>query len=49
MSASRSVPSLPDARVLAVDGLTVTFRREGAAFVAVRDLSFHVDRGETLT
>ncbi|WP_441460380.1 dipeptide ABC transporter ATP-binding protein [Burkholderia thailandensis] len=48
MSASRSVPSLPDARVLAVDGLTVTFRREGAAFVAVRDLSFHVDRGETL-
>ncbi|CAJ9530126.1 ABC transporter ATPase [Burkholderia pseudomallei] len=48
MSASRAAPSLPDARVLAVDGLTVTFRREDAAFVAVRDLSFHVDRGETL-
>ncbi|KVD78320.1 glutathione ABC transporter ATP-binding protein [Burkholderia sp. ABCPW 14] len=48
MSASRSAPSLPEQRVLEVDGLSVTFRREGAAFDAVRGLSFHVDRGETL-
>ncbi|MDN7674485.1 dipeptide ABC transporter ATP-binding protein [Burkholderia oklahomensis] len=48
MSASRSAPSLPEQRVLEVDGLSVTFRREGAAFEAVRGLSFHVDRGETL-
>ncbi|WP_063534766.1 dipeptide ABC transporter ATP-binding protein [Burkholderia sp. MSMB1589WGS] len=48
MSASRSAPSLPDARVLAVDGLSVTFRREDTVFEAVRGLSFHVDRGETL-
>ncbi|AOK51105.1 glutathione ABC transporter ATP-binding protein [Burkholderia sp. MSMB617WGS] len=48
MSASRTAPSLREQRVLEVDGLSVTFRREGAAFEAVRGLSFHVDRGETL-
>ncbi|CAN0625946.1 glutathione ABC transporter ATP binding subunit GsiA [Burkholderia multivorans] len=50
MTSSRT-PSdlaLPDQRVVAVDDLSVTFRREGAAFEAVRGVSFHVDRGETL-
>ncbi|MDS0794865.1 dipeptide ABC transporter ATP-binding protein [Burkholderia pseudomultivorans] len=39
---------LPEQRVVAVDDLSVTFRREGATFDAVRNVSFHVDRGETL-
>ncbi|WDD92441.1 dipeptide ABC transporter ATP-binding protein [Burkholderia sp. FERM BP-3421] len=43
-----AAPNLPDARVIAVDDLSVRFRREGVAFDAVRHLSFHVDRGETL-
>jgi glutathione transport system ATP-binding protein len=43
-----AAPDLPDARVVAVDDLSVRFRREGVAFDAVRHLSFHVDRGETL-
>ncbi|WP_431208625.1 dipeptide ABC transporter ATP-binding protein [Burkholderia cepacia] len=50
MTSSRN-PSglvLPEQRVVAVDDLSVTFRREGAAFDAVRNVSFHVDRGETL-
>ncbi|MCA8026171.1 dipeptide ABC transporter ATP-binding protein [Burkholderia cepacia] len=48
---SSSNPSglvLPEQRVVAVDDLSVTFRREGATFDAVRNVSFHVDRGETL-
>ncbi|NTZ07894.1 dipeptide ABC transporter ATP-binding protein [Burkholderia metallica] len=50
MTSSRnpSVPALPEQRVVAVDDLSVTFRREGATFDAVRNVSFHVDRGETL-
>ncbi|KGB93722.1 MULTISPECIES: dipeptide ABC transporter ATP-binding protein [Burkholderia] len=50
MTSSRnpSVLTLPEQRVVAVDDLSVTFRREGATFDAVRNVSFHVDRGETL-
>ncbi|NTZ88763.1 dipeptide ABC transporter ATP-binding protein [Burkholderia metallica] len=50
MTSSRnpSVLALPEQRVVAVDDLSVTFRREGATFDAVRNVSFHVDRGETL-
>ncbi|MGS0890970.1 dipeptide ABC transporter ATP-binding protein [Burkholderia stagnalis] len=40
--------ALPEQRVVAVDELSVAFRREGATFDAVRNVSFHVDRGETL-
>ncbi|WP_322088834.1 dipeptide ABC transporter ATP-binding protein [Burkholderia sp. BCC1999] len=50
MTSSRT-PSglvLPEQRVVAVDDLSVTFRREGVTFDAVRNVSFHVDRGETL-
>ncbi|WP_175774715.1 dipeptide ABC transporter ATP-binding protein [Burkholderia anthina] len=50
MTSSRT-PSglvLPEQRVVAVDDLSVMFRREGATFDAVRNVSFHVDRGETL-
>ncbi|MBN3826129.1 dipeptide ABC transporter ATP-binding protein [Burkholderia sp. Ac-20384] len=50
MTSSRN-PSglvLPEQRVVAVDDLSVTFRREGTTFDAVRNVSFHVDRGETL-
>ncbi len=39
---------LPEQRVISVDDLSVTFSREGATFDAVRGVSFHVDRGETL-
>jgi glutathione transport system ATP-binding protein len=50
MTSSRTPSALvlPEQRVVAVDGLSVTFRRESATFDAVRDVSFHVDRGETL-
>jgi len=50
MTSSRNPPALtlPEQRVVAVDDLSVTFRREGATFDAVRNVSFHVDRGETL-
>ncbi|WP_322083597.1 dipeptide ABC transporter ATP-binding protein [Burkholderia sp. BCC1972] len=50
MTSSRT-PSglvLPEQRVVAVEDLSVTFRRESATFDAVRNVSFHVDRGETL-
>ncbi|GBH25024.1 dipeptide ABC transporter ATP-binding protein [Burkholderia vietnamiensis] len=49
MTSSRTPSALvlPEQRVVAVDGLSVTFRRENATFDAVRDVSFHVDRGET--
>ncbi|GAB3626545.1 glutathione ABC transporter ATP-binding protein [Pandoraea terrae] len=40
--------SLPPERVIAVEGLTVQFATSERAVTAVRDLSFHVDRGETL-
>ncbi|RQR35887.1 dipeptide ABC transporter ATP-binding protein [Burkholderia sp. Bp9142] len=50
MTSSRtpSVLVLPEQRVIAVDDLSVMFRRETATFDAVRNVSFHVDRGETL-
>ncbi|MDR2451043.1 MAG: dipeptide ABC transporter ATP-binding protein [Candidatus Accumulibacter sp.] len=41
-------PVLPDERVVDVRGLTVSFTTSERTVVAVRDLSFHVDRGETL-
>ncbi|WP_431822817.1 dipeptide ABC transporter ATP-binding protein [Burkholderia sp. F1] len=50
MTPNRTPPALalPEQRVVAVDDLSVTFRREGVTFDAVRGVSFHVDRGETL-
>ncbi|MBN9116296.1 MAG: ABC transporter ATP-binding protein, partial [Pandoraea sp.] len=39
---------MPDERVLDVRGLTVQFATSERMVTAVRDLSFHVDRGETL-
>ena len=39
---------LPDYRVVAVDQLTVSFATRERTVVAVNNLSFHVDRGETL-
>jgi len=39
---------LVDNRVVQVDGLTVQFDTPEGTVQAVRDLSFHVDRGETL-
>lgn len=40
--------ALPDERVIAVDSLTVHFTSSERTVEAVRNLSFHVDRGETL-
>ncbi|KVT75009.1 glutathione ABC transporter ATP-binding protein [Burkholderia territorii] len=50
MTSSRTPSALvlPEQRVVAVDDLSVMFRRENATFEAVRNVSFHVDRGETL-
>ncbi|AFQ50844.1 dipeptide ABC transporter ATP-binding protein [Burkholderia cepacia] len=50
MTSSRNPSALvlPEQRVVAVDDLSVMFRREHATFDAVRNVSFHVDRGETL-
>ncbi|MDN8127589.1 dipeptide ABC transporter ATP-binding protein, partial [Burkholderia multivorans] len=48
MKPSPSGLMLPEQRVVAVDDLSVMFRRERATFDAVRHVSFHVDRGETL-
>nr|WP_269156099.1 dipeptide ABC transporter ATP-binding protein [Pandoraea apista] len=39
---------MPEERVLDVSGLTVQFATSERVVTAVRDLSFHVDRGETL-
>ncbi len=39
---------LPPQRVVSVDGLTVRFSTSERTVEAVRSLSFHVDRGETL-
>ncbi|MHA7847657.1 dipeptide ABC transporter ATP-binding protein [Serratia sp. D1N4] len=39
---------LPPQRVLAVSDLSVQFRQQGETIAAVRNLAFHVDRGETL-
>ncbi len=46
--ASPSGIVLPEQRVLAVDGLSVRFESAGRTVEAVRNLGFHVDRGETL-
>ena len=46
--AAVSDKALPDGRVLSVDGLKVNFSTSERVVEAVRDLSFHVDRGETL-
>jgi len=40
--------ALPDARVVQVSNLSVRFTTSERTVDAVRDLSFHVDRGETL-
>ena len=40
--------ALPDSRVVQVDGLSVRFATSERTVDAVRNLSFHVDRGETL-
>jgi len=45
---SSPVLALPEERVLAVDDLTVRFATSERTVDAVRSLSFHVDRGETL-
>ena len=39
---------LPEQRVLAVNDMTVRFANSERTVDAVRNLSFHVDRGETL-
>ncbi|RST48946.1 dipeptide ABC transporter ATP-binding protein [Variovorax sp. MHTC-1] len=47
-AATSGAPDLPGQRVLAVDALTVRFASSERTVDAVRKLSFHVDRGETL-
>ncbi|KAI3597057.1 Oligopeptide transport ATP-binding protein, Glutathione ABC transporter, ATP-binding protein GsiA [Cupriavidus necator H850] len=46
--ASASGTALPPERVVSVNGLTVRFATSERTVEAVRNLSFHVDRGETL-
>jgi glutathione transport system ATP-binding protein len=53
MTASISSPQplgarMPDRRVLSVDDLTIRFATSERTVDAVRNLSFHVDRGETV-
>ena len=47
---SAAIPSahFPESRVLSVDGLRVAFKTQDAVVTAVRDVSFSVERGETL-
>jgi ABC-type glutathione transport system ATPase component len=47
-AATSTALDLPGQRVLAVDALTVRFASSERTVDAVRNLSFHVDRGETL-
>jgi len=47
-TASPLIEPLPPQRVLSVDNLSVAFRSGETTFNAVRDLSFTVERGETL-
>ena len=47
-SAAGAALELPEQRVLEVDGLTVRFATSERTVDAVRKLSFHVERGETL-
>ncbi len=48
MQASQSGIVLPPQRVVSVNGLSVRFATSERTVEAVRNLSFHVDRGETL-
>jgi len=48
VAAPASAPTLPDSQVLAVDNLNVRFSTSERVVDAVRHLSFHVERGETL-
>lgn len=43
-----TIPTLPDARVIDVRDLSVAFRSRSRTIEAVRNISFAVDRGETL-
>src|SRR5450759_5212253 len=43
-----TTPELPDNRVVTVDSLSVSFTTSERTVDAVRNLSFHVDRAETL-
>ena len=43
-----AAPALPERHVLAVENLTVRFSTSERVVDAVRNLSFHVERGETL-
>ncbi|WP_112170501.1 dipeptide ABC transporter ATP-binding protein [Paraburkholderia unamae] len=47
-SAHKAAVALPSNRVIDVRDLCVSFKRGSGTFEAVRNLSFHVDRGETL-
>nr|MCU0952411.1 ABC transporter ATP-binding protein [Burkholderiaceae bacterium] len=47
-SAPNALPALPSQRVIEVSGLSVRFATSERTVDAVRDLSFHVDSGETL-
>ncbi len=47
-STASTTLALPEQRVLAVDDLTIRFANSERTVDAVRNLSFHVDRGETL-
>ncbi|MGK6305748.1 dipeptide ABC transporter ATP-binding protein [Variovorax sp. DT-64] len=47
-AAGTAMLPIPEQRVLEVDGLTVRFSTSERTVDAVRKLSFHVDRGETL-
>ncbi len=40
--------TIASSRIVQVDNLSVDFRSNGRVVQAVRDVSFHVDRGETL-
>ena len=48
MSTPKAGTALPDSRVVEVENLTVRFATSERVVEAVRDLSFHVDAGETL-
>ncbi|QSN63634.1 dipeptide ABC transporter ATP-binding protein [Caballeronia sp. M1242] len=43
-----ATPTLPDSRVIDVRDLSVTFRSRSRTVEAVRNITFNVDRGETL-
>src|SRR3954452_7772622 len=47
-SPANDLPVMPEQRVVQVEGLSVRFVTSERTVDAVRNLSFHVDRGETL-